>query len=52
MRILTLIPGESSLKYSLYNTESEMPITNGVFERIGLEGSKYSILYNDENIVE
>lgn len=52
MRILTLIPGESSLKYSLYNTENELPITNGVFERIGLEGSKYSILYNDENIVE
>lgn len=52
MRILTLIPEESSLKYSLYNTENEMPLTNGIFERIGLEGSKYSILYNDEEIVE
>ena len=52
MRILTLIPGESSLKYSLYDTESEFPITNGEFERIGLEGSKYSILFHDENIVE
>ena len=52
MRILTLIPGESSLKYSLYDTESEFPITNGEFERIGLEGSKYSILFHDESIVE
>ena len=52
MRILTLIPGESSLKYSLYNTENELPVTNGMFERIGLEGSKYSILYNDEEIIE
>ena len=52
MRILTLIPGESSLKYSLYNTDNELPVTMGEFERIGLEGSKYSILYNDENIVE
>lgn len=52
MRILTLIPGDNSLKYSLYNTDNEMAITYGVFERIGLEESKYNILYNDENIIE
>ena len=50
MKILSINAGSSSLKYSLFNMDNETVISSGIFERIGIEGSKYTIKYNGEKI--
>ncbi|MBO5138979.1 MAG: acetate kinase [Bacilli bacterium] len=52
MKIMSINAGSSSLKFSLFNMENESVITNGLFERIGIEGSCYTIKYNGEKIVQ
>jgi acetate kinase len=52
MKIISINAGSSSLKFSLYNMDNETVIASGVFERIGIEGSKYTIKYNGEKITE
>jgi acetate kinase len=39
MKILVINCGSSSLKYQLINMENEMPLAQGLVERIGIEGS-------------
>ena len=50
MKIISINAGSSSLKYSLYNMEDESVVSSGLFERIGIDGSKYIIKFNGEKI--
>ena len=50
MKIISINAGSSSLKFSLFNMDDESVIASGVFERIGIEGSKYMIKFNGEKI--
>ena len=50
MKILAINSGSSSLKFSLFNMDDESIITSGLFERIGIDGSNYTIKYNGEEI--
>ena len=50
MKIISINAGSSSLKFSLFNMEDESVISSGVFERIGIDGSIYTIKYNGEKI--
>lgn len=50
MKILSINAGSSSLKFSLFNMDDESVIASGNFERIGIEGSLYTIKFNDEKI--
>ena len=50
MKIISINAVSSSLKFSLFNMDDESVIASGLFERIGIEGSKYTIKYNGEKI--
>ena len=50
MKIMSINAGSSSLKFSLFNMENEEVIASGLFERIGIEQSAYTIKYNGEKI--
>lgn len=50
MKILSINAGSSSLKFSLFNMDDESVIASGQFERIGIEGSFYTIKFNSEKI--
>ena len=43
MKVLALNSGSSSLKYQLYEMPEEQVLVSGGFERIGIEGSFYTI---------
>lgn len=40
MKVLVLNCGSSSLKYQLFNMETEQPMAKGLVERIGIDGSR------------
>lgn len=40
MKILVINCGSSSLKYQLFNMETEEVLAKGLVERIGIEGSR------------
>ena len=50
MKILSVNAGSSSLKFQLFEMPEENVLISGVFERIGLENSFYTIKLNDEKI--
>ncbi len=50
MKIISINAGSSSLKFTLFEMDNEEVIATGVFERIGIENSKYTIKYNGEKI--
>ena len=50
MKIMSINAGSSSLKFSLFNMDNEEVIASGIFERIGIEGSFYTIKFNGEKI--
>lgn len=52
MKIMSINAGSSSLKFSLFNMDTKEVLTSGVFERIGIEGSCYTIKYKDFKIKE
>ena len=52
MKIISINAGSSSLKFSLFNMDDESVIASGVFERIGMDGSQYTIKNNGEKITE
>ena len=52
MKIISINAGSSSLKYSLFDMSDESVISSGNFERIGIEGSFYTISYNGEKITQ
>ena len=43
MKILSVNAGSSSLKFTLFEMPEEQVVINGTFEKIGLEGSFYSV---------
>ena len=50
MKIMSINAGSSSLKFSLFNMDNEEVIASGLFERIGIEQSCYTIKYNGEKV--
>jgi len=48
MKILSVNAGSSSLKFQMYEMPEEKALISGVFERIGLENSFYTIKINGE----
>lgn len=48
MKIMSINAGSSSLKFSLFNMENEEVIATGLFERIGIENSCFTIKYSGE----
>lgn len=52
MKIISINAGSSSLKFSLFNMDDESVIASGLFERIGIEGSNYTIKFNGEKVTQ
>ena len=52
MKILSVNAGSSSLKFTLFEMPSEEELVKGLFERIGMEGSSYTIKLNGEKITK
>ncbi len=52
MKIISINAGSSSLKFQLFNMDNEIVLASGLFERIGIEGSRYTIKYNDKKVIE
>ena len=52
MKIMSINAGSSSLKFSLFEMNDNTCITAGNFERIGLNGSFYTIKVNGEKVKE
>ena len=50
MKILAVNAGSSSLKFQLYEMPEEKVLISGVFERIGIDNSFYTIKLNGEKI--
>ena len=50
MKIISINAGSSSLKFSLFDMSNESVIASGNFERIGIDGSFYTIKYKGEKI--
>lgn len=48
MKILSVNTGSSSLKFQLYEMPEEKVLISGVFERIGISGSFYTIKFNGQ----
>ena len=52
MKIISINCGSSSLKFSLFEMQDESVLISGNFERIGSDGSCYTIKYNGQKITE
>ncbi len=52
MKILSVNAGSSSLKFTLIELPNREVVASGLFEKIGLPDSKYTIKYNGEKIVK
>lgn len=50
MKILSVNAGSSSLKFQMYEMPEEKVLISGVFERIGIDNSFYTIKLNGEKI--
>ena len=50
MKVLSVNAGSSSLKFQMYEMPEEKVLISGLFERIGIAGSLYSIKINGEKI--
>ena len=50
MKILSVNAGSSSLKFQMYEMPEEKVLISGVFERIGIGNSFYTIKLNGEKI--
>ncbi len=48
MKVLSVNAGSSSLKFQLYNMPKEEVLVSGLFERIGINDSSYTIKYGDK----
>ncbi len=52
MKIISINTGSSSLKFSLFNMDDKSVIAKGLFERIGIDDSTYTIKYNGTTLKE
>ena len=48
MKIISINAGSSSLKFQLFNMDNEEVMVSGLFERIGIDNSQYTLKYNGE----
>lgn len=48
MKIMSINAGSSSLKFSLFDMKTEEVLISGLFERIGIEGSSYTLKFNGQ----
>ena len=51
MKIMSINAGSSSLKFSLFNMDTKEVLLSGLFERIGIEGSCYTLEYGEYKII-
>ena len=52
MKIISINCGSSSLKFSLFEMDNEEVLASGNFERIGMEGSCYTLKFDGQKITE
>ena len=52
MKIMSVNAGSSSLKFSLFDIETETLIASGYFEKVTIPGSFFNIKFNGEKIYE
>lgn len=52
MKILSVNAGSSSLKFTAYEMPEEKILAKGIFERIGINGSFYTVKINGEKITK
>ena len=52
MKILSVNAGSSSLKFTLIELPSRNVLAKGLFEKIGMDGSMYTIKFNGEKIIK
>ena len=52
MKIMSINAGSSSLKFSLFEMENKELIASGLFEKVTIPGSFYTIKYNGEKFTE
>ena len=52
MKIISINCGSSSLKFSLFEMDNEKVLASGNFERIGMDGSCYTIKFAGQKITE
>lgn len=52
MKIMSINAGSSSLKFSLFEMKTKELIASGLFEKVTIPGSFYTIKYNGEKIYE
>ncbi len=50
MKIMSINAGSSSLKFSLFDMQTDEVLISGLFERIGIEGSFYTLKYGEYKI--
>lgn len=50
MKIISINAGSSSLKFRFFKMPDEISLCHGIFERIGLDNSFYTIIINDKRI--
>ena len=50
MKIMSINAGSSSLKFSLFDMTTEEVLISGLFERIGIEQSSYTLKYKGDKI--
>lgn len=50
MKIMSINAGSSSLKFSLFDMATEEVLISGLFERVGIEGSGYTLKYKGDKI--
>jgi len=50
MKVLTVNAGSSSLKFACYKMPEEEVLISGYFEKVGLDGSFYTLKINGEKI--
>lgn len=52
MKIMSVNAGSSSLKFSLFEMDTKEVIISGLFERIGIEGGRYTLKYKGDKIIQ
>ncbi len=50
MKLLSVNAGSSTLKFRMYEMPSEKIIVQGAFERIGIDGSNFTLKFGDQKI--
>lgn len=52
MKVMSINAGSSSLKFCLFEMDTKEVIISGLFERIGIEGGKYTLKYQGDKIMQ